>query len=300
MHQDHGAVAPRRDTVDRLRLHAADRGAPIAPLGVYGLAGADFPADVRQLEHGLAAEALAREDIVLNDTFIALRAGTSRRWGVALICGQGINACAVAPDGRSARFDGVGDISGDWGGAGDVANAGLAAAVRGRDGRGPRTSLERMVPAHFGLKTPEALVRALYFERIPHRRLSELSRVVFAAATDGDEVARGIVDRLADELAGMAAALIRRLRLARLAPDIVLAGGVFRTSDDAFHGRLAGNIKAVAPDARLIRLAAPPVLGAALIGLDRLVLGAGGGVDPGGAPEAAEAAVRAALEAWHR
>jgi N-acetylglucosamine kinase-like BadF-type ATPase len=262
---------------------------PIAGLGVYGLAGADFPSDVRLLRGGLADQALATTDVVLNDTFIALRAGTRRPWGVALICGQGVNACAVAPDGRSARFDGVGEISGDWGGGGSLGEAALAAAVRARDGRGERTALERLVPEHFGLRSPGAVTRALYFERLSERRLSELAPIVFRAAGDGDAVARSIVDRLADELVAMASALIRRLGLTKLDPDVVLAGGVFRTDDAAFHARLAARIQALAPAARLVRLTASPVLGAALLGLDRL---AGGTTDA-----VVEDRLRRALEA---
>ena len=46
--------------------------------------------------------------------------GTDRGWGVVVICGQGVNAAGVAPDGRTARLDALGDISGDWGGGTDV------------------------------------------------------------------------------------------------------------------------------------------------------------------------------------
>ena len=85
--------------------------------------------------------------------------------GIALICGQGVNGVGVAPDGRVAGFDGVGDISGDWGGGTALGQAAQAAAVRARDGRGPRTSLEKLVPAHFGLASPGSVVRALYSGR---------------------------------------------------------------------------------------------------------------------------------------
>ena len=50
----------------------------------------------------------------------------------------------------------------------------------------------------------------------------ELSPVVFAVASEGDAVARGIVDRLADELVAMATAMLRRLRLTRSDAEIVL------------------------------------------------------------------------------
>lgn len=264
---------------------------PVAELGVYALAGADYPEDVRLLRDGIERQRLTPATVILNDTFGALRAGTHRPWGVVLICGQGINGAAVAPDGRSARFDGVGEYSGDWGGGGGVAGAALAAAVRGRDGRGPRTSLERLVPAHFGLHSPAAVTKALYFERIPATELPFMAPLVFEAAGGGDAVARSIIDRLADELVAMAAALIRRLRLGRLDPEVVLAGGVFKTQDRAFHERLEAGIRAAAPGAQLRRLTAPPVLGAALIGLDRLAADSA-------TPAAIETRLRAALEAW--
>jgi N-acetylglucosamine kinase-like BadF-type ATPase len=241
-----------------------------ADIGVFALAGADYPSDVRLLHRGISGLGVAREGVVVNDTMAALRAGSRRPWGVALICGQGVNGVGVAPDGRTVRFDGVGDISGDWGGGGDLGLSAQAAAVRARDGRGPRTSLEWLVPSHFGLASPAALVRALYDERIAQERLSELSPVVFEAAVAGDAVARGIIDHLADELGVMATALIRRLRLGRLDPDVVLGGGVFRAEDPAFHERLRAAVLAVAPAARLVRLDAPPVLGSALLGLEQL------------------------------
>ena len=279
--------------VDRATVAAGIRpDRPVAQLGVYSLAGADYPSDRRSLTRALEARRTAAETIVVNDAFGALRAGSRRGWGVVLICGQGVNAAGVAPDGRSARFAAVGDISGDWGGGTSVGMAALAAAVRGRDGRGPRTDLEHAVPAHFGLARPEALTRALYDGRISQSRIGELSPVVFNAARAGDQVARSIVDRLVDELASMAIALIRRLRLARTDVEVVLAGSVFDADDPAFIEGLRERVISVARRATLVRLAAPPVAGAALLGLDRL---AGGHATP----DAAERLV-AALEGWHR
>jgi N-acetylglucosamine kinase-like BadF-type ATPase len=258
-----------RETARRAELPSDGR-APVADVGVYSLAGADYPSDVRLLERELATRGLSASHVVINDTFGALRAGTDREWGLVLICGQGINAAGVAPDGRRARFDALGEISGDWGGGTSIGEAALAAAVRATDGRGPRTRLENEVPAHFGLAEPAELTRALYEGRIRMARLSELPPVVFAAAVGGDEAARSIVERLAEELATMAIALIKRLQLDRVDPDVVLAGGIFRTTDAAFFGSLRERIGAVAADARLVRLTTPPVTGAALLGLDRL------------------------------
>ena len=261
-----------------------------AEVGVYCLAGADTPGDIRLLTSRLAAHGFAQADLLRNDTFAALRAGTDRGWGVVIICGQGVNAAGVAPDGKTARLDALGEISGDWGGATDVGWQGLAAAVRARDGRGPRTVLERSVPAYFGLASPHALTMAMYDGRVHGRRIGELSPVVFAAAMDGDAAARAIIDRLADELVAMAGAMIRRLHMTRLDPEVVLGGGVFRTPDADFRSRIEAGVQAIAPRARLVRSSAPPVAGAALLGLDALV----GGI----ADASVGAKVRSTLAAW--
>lgn len=271
---------------------------PMAPadLVVATLAGADYREDVRLLERSIGRLGLGRDLIVLNDTFGALRAGSSAGWGVGLICGQGINAGAIDPHGKRARFPGVGEYAGDWGGGGGIGMEAINSAVRGSDGRGPRTSLERSVPAFFGLKSTAAMTRAFYFERIPHARVSDLAPLVFAEAAAGDAVARSLIDRLADELAAMAAALIRRLHMTRLDLEVVLAGGVFRNIDADFYARLEAGITRAAPRAHTIKLDAPPVAGAVLLGLDELSrrgLVSAPGMDVAGR-------LRGQLRAWDR
>ena len=265
---------------------------PPPEVGVYALAGADTPTDARRLLATLAERHLAAGDLVINDAFAPIRAGSSRGWGVGLICGSGMNAAAIAPDGRTARLAALGGISGDWGGGGDVGLAALGAAVRARDGRGPRTALEAVVPRAFGFKRPIDLTWAIELGSIPEARLGELSPLVFEVAGRGDAVARAIVDRLADELVAMATAMLRRLNLTRLDPDVVMAGGVFNARDDRFEARIAAGVQALAPRASLRRSEAPPVLGAALLALDRLDGAKASGHD------AAEARLRAAIRDW--
>lgn len=244
--------------------------APRALLASCSVAGADSRAYIRGLEEAYLAAGLADEVLVANDAFAPVRAGSDRGWGVGVICGAGVNAAGIAPNGRTARLAALGEYSGDWGGGTDVGASGLGAAVRARDGRGPRTTLERLVPAHFGVSRPLDVTNAFEHGHLPWKRVRELSPVVFGAARDGDAVARGIIDRLADEVAVMATAIIKRLHLTRRDVDVTLAGGVFRADDRVFEARIADGVHAVAPRARLHRLEAPPVLGAALLGLDHL------------------------------
>jgi N-acetylglucosamine kinase-like BadF-type ATPase len=257
---------------------------PVAELGIYCLSGADLPADDRRIRRWLGHSGITDTDVVRNDTFAVLRAGTDRPWGVGVVCGAGTNCSAIAPDGRITRFPAVGEISGDWGGGTDIGRLAAAYAIRAEDGRGEKTALAQLVPAHFGLKRPRQLMEAVHFERLSVERLVELVPIVFRAAVDGDRVARSIVDRQADEVVTMAATAIRRLRMSKLDVNVVLGGGIFRNEDDVFFRRIREGLRTVAPFASVDVLQAPPVIGAALIGLDQM-----------GASRAAQARIRAAL-----
>ena len=243
---------------------------PVADIGAYCLAGADLPADERHIARWLHRAGITTADVVRNDTFAVLRAGTDRPWGIGVVCGHGTNCAGVSPGGRITRFPAVGEISGDWGGGTDIGRAAAWHAIRAEDGRGEPTTLAARVPAHFGMKRPRQLMEAIYFERLPAERVVELAPVVFRAATEGDAVARSIVDRQADEVVTMAGTAIRRLRMTTLDVDVVLGGGIFRTDDERFFERIRDGLHHVAPRSHVEVLVAPPVIGAALMGLERV------------------------------
>ena len=265
------------DTVDQaIRVVCSDGGLdpeskPIATSAVYCVAGADIPIDDRRIASELAALGWASRTVIRNDTFAMLRAGTERGWGVAVVCGSGLNCAGVGPEGRVVRFPSFGELSGDRAsGGGWLGRAALGASLRARDRRGPRTVLERLAPAHFGMASPTALMEAIYVGRLDERRLRDLAPIVFKAAAVGDAVARSLIDELADEVVANANAAIRRLRVTTRDVEVILGGGVFKSNDENLFKRIEAGIHAVAPKAVMKRLQAPPVLGAALIGLDEL------------------------------
>src|SRR3954454_3672702 len=193
------------------RARAGLDGDARAAVGHLLLAGLDLPVEEKRL-HAAVGGRWAQRLSVGNDTFAVLRAGTERGWGVAVVCGAGINCVGVGPDGRHVRFPALGAISGDWGGGYDVGLAALSAAVRSEDGRGPRTRLERAVPGHYGVGSPGELVEAIHLGRIAERRVLELPPLVFDAAAS-DAVAAGIVARLATEVLAFVCATLHRLEL---------------------------------------------------------------------------------------
>ncbi len=263
-----GTIAVLEELHADARARAGLAGDGRATVGHLLLAGLDLPVEEERL-HAAVDGRWADRLSVGNDTFAVLRAGTERGWGVAVVCGAGINCVGVGPDGRHVRFPALGAISGDWGGGYDVGLAALAAAVRSEDGRGPRTTLERAVPEHFGLATPGELVEAIHLGRVAQRRIIELPPAVFDAAA-ADPVAAAIVDRLAAEVLALVRASVERLELGGAAVEVLLGGGMFRAGD----GRLMGAIEAgVGPEVQVRVAASEPIVGAALLGLDDLGAG---------------------------
>ncbi|MCX5412555.1 N-acetylglucosamine kinase [Streptomyces sp. NBC_00059] len=233
------------------------------------LANADLPVEEAELAEALRARGWGGTVEVRNDTFAILRAGVDEPRGVAVVCGAGINCVGMVPDGRTARFPAIGRISGDWGGGSGLSEEALWFAARAEDGRGEPTELVRTLPGHFGLGSMYELIEALHRGHIPDGRRHELTPVLFATSAAGDPVAGALVDRLADEVVAMASVALDRLGLLAEEVPVLLGGSVLAARHSRLDGRIARLLGERAPRAVIQVVAQPPVLGAALLGLDR-------------------------------
>jgi len=259
-----------------------DAGDPVAEHVSACLANADVPVEEKRLHHAITRRGWGRTTYVGNDTFALLRSGVDEPRGIAVVCGAGINCAGIVPDGRTARFPAFGALSGDWGGGSELATQAIWHAARADDGRGPATALATALPEHFGVPSMAALIEALHLGDIPAARRLEATPVLFAVAAAGDEIAFGLVRRQAEEVVVMAEVAMRRLDLLTEPVDVILGGGVLTAGHRQLTDQIEQDLKAVAPlaVARVVRT--PPVVGAALLGLDHT-----------GAPAAAHARLRA-------
>jgi len=280
-----GAIELLDDLVQKAAAQAGLGGRrPIAALAEVYLAGVDFPSEKEILAPAVAQRGWASRYEVDNDLFALLRAGTDAADAVAVVCGAGINCVGVAADGRHARFASLGRMSGDWGGGMELGEEALWWAVRAIDGRGPATELTTLVPEHLGLPDVPSVYESIHFGRLERRRLIELAPVVLGASRNGDPVARSIVTRLADEVVTMARAALAQLDMLDTPTVVVLGGGVLTGRDEILLGEIRDRLSAVAPRAAAVVTEVSPVVGAALLGLDRL-----------GAGETAKSTLRAGL-----
>jgi N-acetylglucosamine kinase-like BadF-type ATPase len=234
------------------------------------LANADFPVEERQLHVALDDFGWGRGTHVANDTFAILRAGVEEPHGVAVVCGTGINCVGMLPDGRTARFPAIGRISGDWGGGGYLAEEALWWAARAEDGRGEPTALATALPDHFGLPSMYAVIEALHLGGTVRSARHDLAPLLFRVAAAGDPVARRVVDRQAREVVAMAVVALTRLDLLDEPAAVVLGGAVLAARHPQLTDGVTAGLAAAAPKAVPRIVTVPPVLGAALLGLDRV------------------------------
>jgi len=261
---------------------------PAQHAAVY-LAGADFPREVEMLLGRVSLAGWAAEVSLDNDTFALLRAGTSAANRIAVVCGAGINCVGVSAAGDILRFPSVGVISGDWGGGATLGTEALFLAVRAEDGRSQPTALREAIMQHFGTPSVVDVTAALHFGEMPRGRLHELVPVLLRVAALGDGPARAVVDRQAEEVFLLVRAAVDRLALRDQPTDVVLGGGVLAARHPLLMEGVSRRLAAYAPRANLLVVDDPPVVGAALLGLDSL-----------GASPDAEIAARAAMLARTR
>jgi N-acetylglucosamine kinase-like BadF-type ATPase len=237
-------------------------------LGCFCLAGADLPEDYALLQRAVEAQHLAKKVHIKNDTLAALRAGLTRSWGIAVICGTGFNAAGRAPDAREIVLPGLGPISGDWGGGGDLSQEVIRAVMRAWDGRGKRTQLTQMVLNTLELPSEPVLLSKLYHEEIDPLHILDLVKLLFEASANGDEVAQDLVIRMGNEVGVSANALLKRLNLEQTDAEVVLSGSVFKGKGSLLIDTASQVIHQVAPRAQIVRPRFEPVVGALLLALE--------------------------------
>jgi N-acetylglucosamine kinase-like BadF-type ATPase len=260
-------------------------GGPVARHTSACLAGADLPEEETMLTAAIGRQGWSRTAAVANDTFAVLRTGLTPGegeppWGIAVTCGAGINCVGVAPDGRTTRFLAFGALSGDWGGGLGLGQAAIWHAIRAEDGRGEPTELRAAVPAFYRLRSMHEVAVAFHLDKLGEDDLIRLPAVLFATAEAGDAVALSVIERQAEEIATMAVTAINRLDLAEIRETahprgipVVLGGGVLEARSPLLTGAITRRLAERAPAAVVRIVDAPPVTGAALLGLDHLAAG---------------------------
>jgi glucosamine kinase len=201
--------------------------------------------------------------VVVNDVVGAWASATGAHAGVGVISGTGSNVLGVGSDGRAWRAGGWGHVLGDEGSGYWLAVQSIKAALADREASGPQTALSAALIDFFGVQSVEEMATLVYAKPLRKGEIAacaiETARVAYA----GDEVARGLYVRAAEELAAQIAAVVEQTALEGEFP-VGLIGSAFKAGE-LFVTPLVEAIRKFAPQAQVAVVEMAPVGGCVLL-----------------------------------
>ena len=258
-----GLIAILSELVDSIERSTGVGRAQIAGAG-FGVAGYDWPSERVPTLEAIAALGLSCPVDAVNDTIIGLLAGAEQGWGVALVAGTSNNCRGWDRLHREGRVLGNGPWFGEHGGAAELVMRAVRDVALAWTQRGPQTRLTDAFVEYVGAGDAADLLEGLSQET--YELNADAARLVVQVAQAGDEVAQAAVRWTAQELGDLAVGVIRQLALQTEHFDLVLVGSFYNVGPLLMEP-LRSTILAEAPHARLVRLEAPPVAGAVLLGM---------------------------------
>ncbi|HEX7976102.1 MAG TPA: hypothetical protein VF498_16965 [Anaerolineales bacterium] len=160
---------------------------------------------------------------------------------------------------------GAGWGMGEAAGASEIVEEAVRSISRYWSRRGPATTLAQALIQYAGAKDLEDLLEGLVLGR--YRIQADAAPLVFQVAAQGDAVAGKIIEWAGRELGGLAAGVIRQLHFEDRSFEVVMVGSLFNGGPMLVEP-MRQEILAAASGAQMVRLAAPPVIGAVLLGME--------------------------------
>jgi N-acetylglucosamine kinase-like BadF-type ATPase len=237
----------------------------IAGVG-FGIAGYDWPSQHRKFENTVAPLGLDAKIEFANDAVVGLLAGVTAGWGVAVVSGTSCNCRGRDRQGREGRVTGYGPAFGEYGGAHELAMLVAQAISLEWSRRGPATLLTPTMIEYTKARDLDDLMEGLTTE---HLNLdSQIARIVFQVAAAGDRVAAEIIDWTGRQLGELANGVIRQLSLETEEVEVIMVGSLW-SGGSMLIEPMQKTVLSLAPQARFVRLAAPPVVGGVLLGMQQ-------------------------------
>jgi N-acetylglucosamine kinase-like BadF-type ATPase len=270
-YETHGVEPAARENQKAVDEALADAGLTLADIrGIgMGIAGADLPEDYVMLEREMYTPMLG--DIprdFRNDSMGGLRGGLRHPFGVVIACGTGCVCAGRNRAGDDHRVGGLGDEFGDETSGSSIGAQGIRTVWQARDGIVAPTRMTDLFVQRAGCADREDLFLKLYRQEISYTDLEPMAKIVFDGASAGDEAACDILEQGGRYLGAMVNGAAKHLGMAQEAFDVVMTGSVFKGSSPVLADAMTTVIHRVCPQARMVRAAFEPVVGALLMGME--------------------------------
>ncbi len=233
----------------------------------FGIAGYDWPSEKPAMLASVGQLGLQAPVALVNDAIPGLVAGAEAGWGVNVVSGTGCNCRGWDENHqREGRVTGYGIMMGEAAGSSELVYHAMQLVGYAWTKRGQQTALCDTFIKYAGADSLEDLLEG-YTEG--HYQIgAETAPLVFKTAYSGDPVASELINWAGNELGEMSCGVIHQLNFEKLSFDVVLSGSMFE-GGELLVNPMRTKIQSTAPNARLVRLKVPPVLGAVLIGMEQ-------------------------------
>jgi N-acetylglucosamine kinase-like BadF-type ATPase len=204
---------------------------------------------------------------VVNDGVNGLLAGATRGIGVNVTAGSSVNCRGRGRNGKEGRIVGNSATFGEYGGAMEIVQRGLQMVNYAWIKRVPMTTLTqtylKAVNAKNELDLMEGLSNGEY--HLPPSIVIE----IIDAAHGGDEAACEVLEWAGNELGWLAVSVARQIEMENDELEILQSGSVFEAGE-LITGPMREVVIQHCRKAKLIRLDGPPVVGAVILGMERV------------------------------
>ena len=260
-----GFMAAVRNAIDACLADTGISAAKLAGAG-FGISGYDWPSERAVFTDLLKGLDLPCPLDMVNDACLGLLAGSTSGWGIAVVSGTGCN-CWGWTDGRKqiGQVTGASTWMGEAAGAGELVSQAVKMVAYQWTKRGPVTGLTDAFIHYTGATSLDDLLEGLVNER--YQLDASAAPLVFDCAHAGDAVAVDLIHWAGTELGELVKCVIRQLTLEESKFEVIQIGSLF-DGGDMLTKPLRENVLQLAPGASFIRMEAPPVVGAAILGME--------------------------------
>lgn len=231
---------------------------------VYGMAGIDVPSQKIRMEDYLAKKGF-KNALVVNDSFLGVKAGCTKGYGISFVNGTGNSVGGVDRDGKQLQVGGTGEFFGDLNGATGMSGAVICAVYSMFYRCGEKTSMAEKFFALLGIESPEQFTEAIYDQYFAGTLTNKdiHNEVLYKAANEGDTVALSLLKSFGDQFALSIGGCINNLNFGEEVEVVLIGSASLKALSPVMMDHCRERIEALTgKKITMLPLSNPPAAGA--------------------------------------